>query len=1577
MPIFNTGKEVIQAFMRSLDNTTLKGQAALDEAVRACSNFNGINDLINQFVSDCQNAPDGDSFLKDYCGIDLDNNDTGAISGYDAGSTTYQKTAESIVPEYGSMQNFTGSSFTVKGLTVSFVDKNYNSITTQSLSTQGKLIANGLYSWWIEQSLNLIEESYGSNFGFSSASSATVKDMDFYLTYGGSFLATTWNWSNYAGDVTRLAMDVNTYYYNSFTDSTNGDSDRGQIYLDRTLSHEMTHAVMAANIKNFNSLPQFLKEGMAELTHGIDDSRTNVINKLANSPYYLRASVSLNDTGTGNSDCYAGGYMLLRYLAKQASYGNSPSIDDNTIINYKSNTLVSGTSDAESILNNTSGSRTTILAGDGDDTIDNRGDYSYINAGAGNDSITSNINSNYGWYVTINGGLGNDTITGSTHADTFIYNADDGNDIITNYESNDRIQILSGAIDDTLISGNDVIVSVGSGSITLKNARNKTLNFIDGNGDTISVGGDDTLPSDDTTPGNDTIPDDVEPADPGPKLIYNYNKSTVLGGTYGNDTIDNRAGDVQIYAGDGDDSIYNSTNSNYTINNQYGYVTIDGGDGNDRIISNDPNVSLNGGAGNDSIVVNNWSNVTVRGGTGNDTIVGSTIKGMLYQYYQGDGNDVLVDYSDADTIQILSGSVDETQLSGSDMIIAVGTGSIRLKDANNKSLNLVNASGRRITLEPDPEPTISSHYFTNYNRNSVVSGTSGRDTIANYAGGAIMYGGAGNDSIYNSTNSYYTINSSYGYVTLDGGDGDDTIDNHDPYVSISGGAGNDLINVGTWRGITVRGGTGNDTINGSNISGMLYQYSAGDGYDVFFNYNNNDTIQILSGAVDSTLWSSLGLYISVDDSSSILLANVSSANLNLVDAYGNKISIGEEPEDDPPSYITNYNQNSIVSGKSGKDTIINHAGGAIIRGAGGNDSIYNSTSSSYTINNGWGYVTLDGGNGNDTIESHDPYTSISGGKGNDSIYVSGWADVTINGGAGNDTITNLGAYNVIQYKSGDGNDLIQGYNSTSTIRLNDNAKYSTRTSGNDVIVSVGSGKITLKGAVGKTINIVGSDTTTIQTGLYINNTVKNDLVNGSSGNDTIRNRAGGVTIRTGDGNDSIFNMTTANYTINSGWGYVTIDAGDGNDTITNSDPHVSINAGDGDDTIYNYSYSYTTLKGGAGDDTISGLGRNNIVQYTQGDGNDLIFGFNGDDTFHITDESNYLTLVSGSDIIISLASGEVTLKNSYGYSLNINGGIYDGDDTYSDSLSNYTSDTIFSGTSGNDKLKNYAGGVTIRAGDGNDSIYSSTDYSYTGGRGYGYVTIDGGKGKDTINSNDPNVSLNGGDGNDSININNWSYVTVRGGAGADTITNLGSYNLIDMSSVSGNDLVYGYDDNDTIRLIDGSSFSTTTLNNDVIVYASSSTMTLKNASGKRINIVNDNINYITNYIYGSLVSGTSGRDSIYNSTGGSWSTLNAGDGNDTIDNRADHAVLNGGAGDDSINSSRNSTYGWYATLNGGTGNDTLTGSNGYADVFMYKAGDGYDVITNYESYDTIRLTDGSSFSTTRSGDDVIVYVGSG
>ena len=118
----STQQEVIKKFMASLDKTTLKGTAALDEAIRACSNFNSLQEAFNKMVSDCSNASSADDFLKNYCGIILDNEDTGAITGSDAGGSKV-KTAESIVPESGSLDtSFNLTSFTVNGLTVTLDD---------------------------------------------------------------------------------------------------------------------------------------------------------------------------------------------------------------------------------------------------------------------------------------------------------------------------------------------------------------------------------------------------------------------------------------------------------------------------------------------------------------------------------------------------------------------------------------------------------------------------------------------------------------------------------------------------------------------------------------------------------------------------------------------------------------------------------------------------------------------------------------------------------------------------------------------------------------------------------------------------------------------------------------------------------------------------------------------------------------------------------------------------------------------------------------------------------------------------------------------------------------------------------------------------------------------------------------------------------------------------------------------------------------------------------------------------------------------------------------------------------------
>ena len=152
-----TAQEVIKTFMNSLDNTTLSGTSALNEAVAACSNYSSMQDLINHLVSDCSSSSSATDFLQNYCGIILGNSDTGAITGSDAGGSNSAKTASSIVPESGSSSYPSSTTFTVKGLTVTVPEKS-------SLTTDQQTVVQGLYSWWIEEALDLIEESYGLSF---------------------------------------------------------------------------------------------------------------------------------------------------------------------------------------------------------------------------------------------------------------------------------------------------------------------------------------------------------------------------------------------------------------------------------------------------------------------------------------------------------------------------------------------------------------------------------------------------------------------------------------------------------------------------------------------------------------------------------------------------------------------------------------------------------------------------------------------------------------------------------------------------------------------------------------------------------------------------------------------------------------------------------------------------------------------------------------------------------------------------------------------------------------------------------------------------------------------------------------------------------------------------------------------------------------------------------------------------------------------------------------------------------------------------------------------------------------------
>ncbi len=304
-----TQQETIRSFMHSLDETTLTGYAALDEAVRASSKFDGMQDLIDHFLADAGDGSSWQSFLEDRCGIILDNEDTGSITGSDTGGGEV-KTAESIVPETGApIESYPDGSFTVKGLTLKVPD-------ADTLTSAERIVVRGLRSWWIEEALNLVEASYGMSF---EEEGATAREMTlrFYSKASSGTLASV---SSNADD-TKLILNINMAYYNAISRADkNGRGSEGAGYLDRTLAHELTHAVMVVNIKDaMSSYPLYLLEGMAELTHGIDDEREADIRTLARDPEQLTKWIR-TDKNVGGDGAYSGGYMLLHYLAKQ---GNS------------------------------------------------------------------------------------------------------------------------------------------------------------------------------------------------------------------------------------------------------------------------------------------------------------------------------------------------------------------------------------------------------------------------------------------------------------------------------------------------------------------------------------------------------------------------------------------------------------------------------------------------------------------------------------------------------------------------------------------------------------------------------------------------------------------------------------------------------------------------------------------------------------------------------------------------------------------------------------------------------------------------------------------------------------------------------------------------------------------------------------------------------------------------------------------------------------------------------------------------------------------------------------------------------
>ena len=559
------------------------------------------------------------------------------------------------------------------------------------------------------------------------------------------------------------------------------------------------------------------------------------------------------------------------------------------------------------------------------------------------------------------------------------------------------------------------------------------------------------------------------------------------------------------------------------------------------------------------------------------------------------------------------------------------------------------------------------------------------------------------------------------------------------------------------------------------------------------------------------------------------------------------------------------------------------------------------------------------------ISNSNSNTIITGTSTDDSIYNEYTSNVTI--------------------KSGDGNDSISGISETDTLKIT-GAEYTTTKSGDDLIIGVGSSKIKVIGGANVDFTIDGTLDSVDE--LYIEGTSGADSISNSSagatidalaGNDTIKNYyASNVKIDAGAGDDYVENWYDSNVTMNAGEGNdsirnvadsAKIDAGAGNDYIYNYNygfGSASIKAGAGNDSIYNYGGSNVTIDASAGNDYISLNSSNNLIQYANGDGNDIIYGIKSNDTVKITG-AKYSTEKSGSDLIVGVDSGNITVVGGASINFKIDGTLKGGEDTtpagwkFTSTLATATLAKADDLDLNDTNIKNVnasktTNGIEIIGNDLNNSIK-------------------GGKGADLIS---------GGSGNDTVSL----------GAGADTYIYSG-----------GNDLIQDYATVDAIKFeteIENASLS----GSNLIITTAKGKVTVKGGKDKNISVIDSNDETLTilneypieeitlpdGWKYGTASKTNTNAEII-------TATLKTAENIDLTENYGEGVVsinaakITGGVkiiGNDLNNSIKGSKGADY--ISGGSGNDTVSLGGG-ADVYIYSGGN--DLVQDYATLDSIYL----------------------
>ncbi|USX11945.1 hypothetical protein NHH88_19845 [Oxalobacteraceae bacterium OTU3CAMAD1] len=992
-----------------------------------------------------------------------------------------------------------------------------------------------------------------------------------------------------------------------------------------------------------------------------------------------------------------------------------------------------------------------------------------------------------------------------------------------------------------------------------------------------------------------------------------------LWGHDGNDILQGGDGDDNLTDGDGSDLADGGTgNDRLYWHGGPGEDTLLGGAGEDQLTisayASSGTLRLDGGLGNDEIVLNTWDwatmAATLAGGAGTDTytITASAPSSRIHvtDFATGKGGDGLDLRALTERLTDAQARLDPLT-SGHLRLIQQGKDVLVQWDLDGNGT--MSAPQTLLTLDNVKVTDIASANFSGITGSFTYSGWLGDDSLQGYYGGERLQGGRGDD----------TLNGGQGGDTMIGGTGDDLyrVDDAGDVVTELAGGGTDTViatvdaytlaanaehlryegtnafqGTGNTSGNTLTGGIGDDTLDGAGGGDVLTGLAGNDTYIV--RAATDKVIEAADQGYDTVrvAYTAAAIYTLGDN---IEAAVVTSAAAVAAGLTGNALH----------NRLTGNAAANTLAGGAGDDLLDGGAGADKLSGGQGDDLML--------VDNAGDIVTELAGEGADTVETTLArytltanvealrYTGKAGftGTGNAlaNAITGGAGNDTLAGGAGDDTLSGMG-----------GADAIDGGDGSDSLRLMGNSDH--------FKLARAAGKVVLTNTIsGETATLTSIETVAFADGVktmaaLLDNQASEfaDFLTGTDGDDTIDGQGGVDLMAGGLGDDR--------YVLDSGKDVIDEKDGAGIDTaalafkaagiymmdanvdnaIVTSAASVAVNVtGNALDNVITGNAAANTLAGLAGNDMLDG-----------GAGADKLAGGAGDDSYRVDNAGDVVTeaAADGTDTVgTSLAS----------YTLSANVENLSGPASGAFNGTGNVLNNIIDGGLGNDTLAGLGGNDTLRGGVGNDTLLGGDGDDRLEG-GLGVNLIDGGAGADTAiapadfgaytvtRPNATDTVLVNKTGGDSITLRNIERVLFNGVSM--TIDEVQR----NIKSV-GNDFLAGGDGADTMdggagadRLAGGQGDDTYIVDNaaDVIdeavgggtdrahvAFAAAGTYALgANVENATVTAASVAINLTGNEL-NNILTGNAAAN-----------TLSGGLGNDVLDGGAGGDKLAGGAGDD-------------------------------------------------------------------------------